>query len=433
MPELKPFTGVRYSSPSDISDLVCPPYDVISPAQQEALHARHPHNAVRLELAMSGRQAYEGVYDTFLQWLDEGVLQAEEAPSLYVYRQDFVAPGGEQLRVAGVLGALKLEPFGANSGVLPHEQTMAGPKEDRLALMRACPVNVSPIYAIYRGAGKLRAFLDDLESRPPAYGFTDDEGIHHRLWATSAPAEVDLLGDAVSDGPLVIADGHHRYETALAYHAEQRRDGPHDSMMCFCVDADVEDLVVLPYNRAVRTPAPEASIRSRLIESFEGKDVDVGEADALLARSTDDHPFVFRFRDSAVLAHVTDDQVIAGVGDRHPAWRSLDVVALHEVLLPAVAPDGLDDVRFAREPAEIARLVEEEGFSIGVLLRALDAPRIVDAAQSAERMPQKASYFWPKAITGLVFRPLRTRLAPEGTPQPDSVGGEPRPAPTPPS
>jgi uncharacterized protein (DUF1015 family) len=405
MPELKPFTGVRYSSSSDISDLVCPPYDVISPAQQEALHGRHPHNAVRLELAMSGREAYEGVYETFRAWLDEGVLRTEEAPSLYVYRQDFVAPGGELRRVAGVLGALKLEPFGASSGVLPHERTMAGPKEDRLALMRACPVNVSPIYAIYRGAGKLQAFLDGLEPRPPAFRFTDDEGIRHRLWVTSVPGEVDLVGDAVSDGPLVIADGHHRYETALAYHAEQERDGPHDSMMCFCVDADVEDLVVLPYNRAVRTSVPEASIRSMLIESFEGKDVDVGKADALLAGSSDDHPFVFRFRDSAVLAHVTDDQVIAVVGDRHPAWRNLDVVALHEVLLPEVAPDS-DDVRFSRDPAEIARLVEKEGFSFGVLLRALDAPRIVDAAQSGERMPQKASYFWPKAVTGLVFRPL---------------------------
>ena len=422
MPELKPFTGVRYSSSSDISELVCPPYDVISPAQQEALYARHPHNAVRLELAMSGREAYEGVYDTFLEWLDEGVLRAEEAPSLYVYRQDFVAPGGERRRVAGVLGALKLEPFG--SGVLPHERTMAGPKEDRLALMRACPVNVSPIYAIYRGAGKLQAYLDGLEPRPPAYGFTDDEGIHHRLWVTSAPAEVDLLGDAISVGPLVIADGHHRYETALAFNAEQKRDGPHDSMMCFCVDADVEDLVVLPYNRAVRTSAPEASIRSTLIESFEGKVVDVDEADALLARSGDDHPFVFRFRDSAVLAHVTDDQVIAGVGDRHPAWRNLDVVALHEVLLPAVAPEGLDDVRFSRDPAEIAGLVEEEGFSFGVLLRALDAPRIVDAARSGERMPQKASYFWPKAITGLVFRPLRTSPAPRGARRSSLVGGD---------
>jgi uncharacterized protein (DUF1015 family) len=423
MPELKPFTGVRYSSSSDISDLVCPPYDVISPAQQEALHGRHPHNAVRLELAMSGREAYEGVYDTFVAWLDEGVLRADEAASFYVYRQDFVTPGGERRRVAGVLGALKLEPFGARSGVLPHERTMAGPKKDRLALMRACPVNVSPIYAIYRGAGKLHAFLDGLEPRPPAYGFTDDEGIRHRLWVTSAPEEVDLLGDAVSDGPLVIADGHHRYETAIAYHAEQDRDGPHDSMMCFCVDADVEGLVVLPYNRAVRTPAPEASIRSKLMESFDGKDVDMGEVDALLARSSQDHPFVFRFRDSAVVANVTDDQVIAGVGERHPAWRNLDVVALHEVLLPAVAPDGLDDIRFSREPAEIARLVEDEGFSFGILLRALDAPRVVDAAQSGERMPQKASYFWPKAVTGLVFRPLE-RLSASGAPRRSPVSGK---------
>jgi uncharacterized protein (DUF1015 family) len=406
MPELGPFTGVRYSS-SDISDLVCPPYDVISPAQQDALHARHPHNAVRLELAKSGRAAYEGVYETFLAWLDEGVLQVEDAPSFYVYRQDFVAPDGEHRRVAGVLGALKLEPFGAGSGVLPHERTMAGPKEDRLALMRACPVNVSPIYAIYRGGGGLQPFLDSLEARPPAYRFTDDEGILHRLWVVSAPAEVDLLSEALSAGPLVIADGHHRYETALAYHAEQESDGPHDSMMSFCVDADVEELVVLPYNRVARISTSDDSVRAVLVQSFQGSDIDIREADSLLARSRDYHPFVFRFRDSAVLAHVTDDQVIAAVGERHPAWRNLDVVALHEVLLPTVAPGGLGDLRFSRDPAEIARLVEEEGFSFGILMRALKAPEIVDVARSGERMPQKASYFWPKAATGLVFRSLK--------------------------
>jgi uncharacterized protein (DUF1015 family) len=406
MPELRPFTGVRYSS-SDISDLVCPPYDVISPAQQDALHARHPHNAVRLELAKSGRAAYEGVYETFLAWLDEGVLQVEDAPSIYVYRQDFVAPDGERRRVAGVLGALKLEPFGAGSGVLPHERTMAGPKEDRLALMRACPVNVSPIYAIYRGGGRLQPYIDSLEARPPAYRFTDDEGILHRLWVVSALAEVDLLSDALSAGPLVIADGHHRYETALAYHAEQESDGPHDSMMSFCVDADVEELVVLPYNRVARISISDDSVRAVLVQSFQGSDIDIREADSLLARSRDDHPFVFRFRDSAVLAHVTDDQVIAAVGERHPAWRNLDVVALHEVLLPTVAPGGLGDLRFSRDPAEIARLVEEEGFSFGILMRALKAPEIVDVARSGERMPQKASYFWPKAATGLVFRSLK--------------------------
>jgi uncharacterized protein (DUF1015 family) len=406
MPELRPFTGVRYSS-SDISDLVCPPYDVISPAQQDALHARHPHNAVRLELAKSGRAAYEGVYETFLAWLDEGVLQVEDAPSIYVYRQDFVAPDGERRRVAGVLGALKLEPFGAGSGVLPHERTMAGPKEDRLALMRACPVNVSPIYAIYRGGGRLQPYIDSLEARPPAYRFTDDEGILHRLWVVSALAEVDLLSDALSAGPLVIADGHHRYETALAYHAEQESDGPHDSMMSFCVDADVEELVVLPYNRVARISTSDDSVRAVLVQSFQGSDIDIREADSLLARSRDDHPFVFRFRDSAVLAHVTDDQVIAAVGERHPAWRNLDVVALHEVLLPTVAPGGLGDLRFSRDPAEIARLVEEEGFSFGILMRALKAPEIVDVARSGERMPQKASYFWPKAATGLVFRSLK--------------------------
>ncbi|HEV3472458.1 MAG TPA: DUF1015 domain-containing protein, partial [Actinomycetota bacterium] len=152
MPRLEPFAGIRYSS-TELRDLICPPYDIISPDLQHRLYDRDPRNAVRLELARGeGEERYRSAAATFDEWLDDGTLTVDE-PSLYVYRQDFVGPDGDRRRVVGVIGALTLEPFGRDAGVLPHERTMPGPKKDRLALMRACPVNVSPIYAIYRGSG----------------------------------------------------------------------------------------------------------------------------------------------------------------------------------------------------------------------------------------------------------------------------------------
>jgi uncharacterized protein (DUF1015 family) len=406
MPELKPFKGIRYSSSADLKDLTCPPYDIISPDDQDRLHERHANNAVRLELARPDPtgEKYRSVSSTFQRWMTEGVLEEESSEALYVYRQDFEGPDGVRRRVVGVLGALELEPFGTDSGVLPHEQTMAGPKADRLALMRALPVNVSPIYAIYRGAGGLAPFFEALENRPTDARFADDSGILHRLWVIRAPAELTMLSDAIRSGPLVIADGHHRYETALGFHQERAGEpGDHGSIMCFCVDADSEGLVVLPYNRAVRTTIPR-DIEATLVERFSAVPA-AGPADTVLAGSTADHPMIFVTTGGETLVEISDAQVVDTVGERHPAWRALDVVALHQLVLPALFPEGDIELSFSKDPDHIRKLVSA-GWTAGVLLRAISAAAIVDVAGSGERMPQKASYFWPKAITGLVFHSL---------------------------
>lgn len=410
MPRLSAFRGVRYAAPENLKTLTCPPYDVISPEHQGELYERDPHNAVRLELprAESGRERYEAAAATFAEWVRTGVLREDETEALYVYRQDFVGDDGRARRIIGCMGALALEPFGDSSGVLPHERTMPGPKQDRLALMRACPVNISPIYAIYRASGALRPFYDGLENRPTAGRFQDDQGILHRLWPITAPAEIDLLSSAIGGGPLVIADGHHRYETALAFHDELEAAGEaggHDSILCFCVDADSEELVVLPYNRALRSPASEEDMRARLDRW--GASPAGDDAAAALESADHDHPFVVVLASGSWLFGITDEAVVRAVGERHPAWRKLDVVALHEAVLPALLPEGIDEITFTKDAVEVTRLVRDEGWSAGMLLRALAAADIVDVAQSGERMPQKASYFWPKAVTGLVFRPLQ--------------------------
>ncbi|MFP5297748.1 MAG: DUF1015 family protein [Actinomycetota bacterium] len=402
MPEFKPFRGIRYSASAEMKDLACPPYDIISPQEQDELHERHPHNAVRLELAkQAGPDGYAKVADLFASWLADGILEQDGEPSFYVYRQDLTGPDGDRRRIIGTIGALGLEEFGSDAGVLPHERTMPGPIEDRLALLDALQVNVSPIYAIYRGGGALEPFYTDLENRPTEARFADAGQVLHRLWKVTAPAEIEMLAANVSSHTLVIADGHHRYETALTYHrANEGKPGEHDSIMCFCVDADVAGLVVLPYNRALRASEDVHEALAAVAAT------PAGDPEEALRTSASDHPFVFVTEQGEMLVEVPDAEVVEAVGERAEAWRALDVVALHEALLPKMFPSGVKEFRFSKDPDEIRRLVSEEGWTAGVLLKALDAAQIVDVARSGERMPQKASYFWPKAVTGLVFRSL---------------------------
>lgn len=398
MPELTPFHGVRYSPKEKTASVTCPPYDIISPSQQRDLYALDPHNAVRLELpAGDGLERYEAAAQTFDEWLADGTLVRDAEPSLYVYRQDFVYEGSAH-HVTGVVGALRLEPFGSDSGVLPHERTMEGPKADRLALMRALPVNVSPIYSIYRGHGAISEFLDSLTHRPTAARFEDHDDILHRMWVITAPAEVELLADAVGSTALVIADGHHRYETALAYATESGHPDA-TSIMSLCVDADSAQLIVLPYHRLLKAPHIEESLRNARAAPIDG------DPDAMLRASSADHAFAFVTRDGAYAIEVSDEDVVAVVGARHPAWRSLDVVALHEVVLPRVFED-VEVVAFTKDRTTVEQSVAAGSADCGVLLRPLHASDVVDVARSGERMPQKASYFWPKAVTGLVFHPL---------------------------
>lgn len=409
MPHVRPFRAVRYSDTTNLKNLVCPPYDVISSVEQRRLHDRDPNNAVHLELASAGYDRDERnrtAAETFWRWLDEGVLRRDRGASFSIYRQDFVGADGRRRRVAGVIGALDLEPLGERSGVLPHERTMPGPIIERLSLMRALPVNTSPIYAIYRGEGGLTPFLDSLEHRPTASRFADEHGTLHRLWVIQAPAELETLAEALKPGPLVIADGHHRYETALAFSRQQTGPGGHEAVLCFCVDADSEDVTVLPYHRALLTGVAPESLLDRLAASYPATPISAEDGAEALADSAADHPFLWHTNAGDVLIEVSDADVVTVLGNKARAWRDLDVVALHEAVFREVLPEGTRDLRFSKDAAEIRRLVDGEHFDAGVILRPIDPTDVVEVARSGERVPQKASYFWPKALTGLLFRPL---------------------------
>ncbi|MGH9281682.1 MAG: DUF1015 domain-containing protein, partial [Acidimicrobiales bacterium] len=253
MPELRPFPGVRYTLADGLlDDVLAPPYDVIGPDERPRLVERSDHNAVRLELpaAEGGADPYQVAAGLWEEWQAEGVLQADEEDSFYVYRMGYRDEAGQPRQATGVLGALQLSTLDEGH-VLPHEHTTPKAKADRLDLLRATRANLSPIWVLSPTPG-----LSELCERPgpPDARGTDDGGVHHRLWRVSQPGVVEAVSAAVAANPVIIADGHHRYETALAYRDERRAAkggaaGAYDAVLAWVVEATEDQLTVAPTHR----------------------------------------------------------------------------------------------------------------------------------------------------------------------------------------
>ncbi|MGI9023285.1 MAG: DUF1015 family protein, partial [Acidimicrobiales bacterium] len=254
MPRFEPFAGVRYDTDRvSLDEVAAPPYDVIDAAEREKLGSRSPWNVVHVDLAQpsDGRDRYETASCRLHEWLEEGVLATDPEPAFYVYKMGYRDDDGTVRQTSGLIGALELTPPG-QGGVLPHEQTMSRPKDDRLNLLRACRANVSPIWCLSLAEG-LSALCD--VAGPPLARCTDEEGVHHRLWRVTQPAVLAAVADTVASAPVVIADGHHRYETSLAWQQEVRAangdaPGDHDLVLAYVVELADDQLSVGPIHRA---------------------------------------------------------------------------------------------------------------------------------------------------------------------------------------
>jgi uncharacterized protein (DUF1015 family) len=272
VPEIRPFRALRYASEMvpDLGPVVSPPYDVISPAFQRELAARHPRNVVRLDLPVdepgdAEDDRYRRAAHTLAAWRSDGTLRKDPRPAVYVYEQAYRVPGGEAARIQrGFFGRLRLEPFGPGAGVLPHERTLAGPREDRYKLLRATCANLSPVVGLYADpSGRTQALLAAIAGRPADADVTDDDGVRHRLWVAPVAVEgVDEdpareLAALAGREPITIADGHHRYETALRYRDERRstrageEEPAYDFLLALLLETTGEPLTVLPTHRVV--------------------------------------------------------------------------------------------------------------------------------------------------------------------------------------
>jgi uncharacterized protein (DUF1015 family) len=386
----------------DLDDVIAPPYDVIAPDEQLDLERRSPYNSVRVELPSDddGRSRYAVARDLLTAWRGDGILAADPAPALYGYRMGYRDADGGQRLTTGVIAAVGLEPPGAG-GILPHEQTTPKAKTDRLELLRATATNLSPIWllSLAPGLSDLVGSVSGLRRAGEVVRARDDDGVLHELWPITEPASIAAVAASVGSAPLVIADGHHRFETALAYRDERRHDvggsdGPYDLVMALVVELSEDQLAVGAIHRLLGGLPAGFDLPAALGPSF--RLTPTGAADATIGE---------RMASAGAMALITpggtwllrpSEEVTAA------APQDLDASRL-EVALGALPPHRLE---YQHGWDRAAAAVSRGDAQAAVLLRPASVAAIAATGRGGARMPAKTTFFWPKPRTGLVFRPL---------------------------
>lgn len=438
MPEIRPFRALRFEPDvvGDLAAVISPPYDVISPALQRELAARHPKNVVRLdlppdELGDGPDDRYRRAARTFAAWRSDGSFHKDPRPSLYVYEQTYRVPGTSVERTQrGFFGRLRLEAFGPGRGVLPHERTLSGPKEDRYRLLRATGANFSPVIGIYADAsGSAARRLADVAAGSPAIDLVDDDAVRHRLWVLPADGSPDgpvaTLTAAAGATPITIADGHHRYETALRYRDERRasrsgeEDPAYDYILMLFLEMTAQPLTVLPTHRVIRGLGEDgsSSLWSSLAELFSVQRVERGtELEAAFGPAGLAVGGAGRFglwtRSGGAILEARRAAFEPWLPAGGEALRRLDVTLLQVALDrlcgidPAATAAG-GRVAYTKSAAEALGWVDvaEEGADAAFLLEPTPVAEIAAVAAAGDVMPQKSTYFHPKPVTGLIINP----------------------------
>jgi len=444
MAEIAPFRALRYN-PRVVPDLklvVAPPYDVISPEAQERYHARHPHNVVRLILSKEGRAGtpgedrYARAARTFAAWQAEGVLTRDAEPAIYVSEQEFSLGEGHRLRRRGLMALVRLARY-EEKIVFPHERTFAKYREDRLRLMRACPANLDPVFGFYPAPdGPVRAILDRCMEADPLVQLVDEDGIRHRMWMLRDPAALAGLARAFRDKPIIIADGHHRYETALNFREERRAQDrapsgagplrPHDFVLMYLVSAEDPGLLILPTHRVIRQrPALAGEPMRRALERhFRIEPIPLDPVSPLMSlrigladvhrRRRDGVSFgLYAGGGELLVLELTDDSVSRDLvaSGRSPEFARLDVAILHGLLIEGILgiqPTGQADdaIQYTRDEGAALAAVASGEAHLALFQNPPRVAQVQAVALAGERMPQKSTFFYPKVLSGLLIHPL---------------------------
>lgn len=445
--EVKPFAGLRYAVDrvGSLGLVTCPPYDVISDEQREELYSRCEYNVVRLVLgkAYDSDDEFDNRYTRaaalLRQWRCDGILRRDPEPALYAYEQLFEV-GGNQYTRFGFIAAVGLQDFGVG-GILPHEQTLSKPKADRLQLMRATRCNLSPIFGIYSDeSGSIEAALRDQASNTEALVVLDDSGTVNRIWAVSDRGAIEAVRRGMQDSQILIADGHHRYETSLNYQREVRQKLgltdesqriPSDYTMMMLVNMHGTGLVVLPTHRVIHglndldpavlvaecakwfdveeaDPKRLADIEDmtpeRFLDSLSG-DVKPAADTPIFGLYVAGRLYLLKLRDRSKVESLMD-------ASRSEAWRRLDVSVLHSVIIGHIMNISDEDqlhqknLKYTRSLREAVSLVDSGQCQVALLLNPTSVDEVRQVALAGETMPQKSTYFYPKLLTGLVLRSL---------------------------
>ncbi|MDO8142410.1 MAG: DUF1015 domain-containing protein [Candidatus Brocadiales bacterium] len=433
---IKPFQGLRYNQDviADMSSVVTPPYDVISPQEQERYYQIHPNNIIRLDFGkdFSGdtekTNKYTRAAEFLNNWRKQGILKQEDAPAISIYDQEFLF-GNRRLIRRGFIALVKLEPFDKGY-IYPHEQTLPGPKADRLKLTQSCQANLSSIFALFPDENnEVDNYLSTVALTKPEVEFTDDTEVKNKLWVIKEKQAVDKLVALVREKPLFIADGHHRYETSLAYREQMRTENgrlgddlPLDYVMMVCVSMNNPGLQILPAHRLVRNIKDFNfdRILNSLKESFTveliGKGCRVEDFMPRLNAETRGHTFVMYAgqEDTYYRLQLSNEKLLDTVfANDHPEWRHLDAGILHSAVIHKILGIHSTDValkdyvKYVKEETDAVSLVKSGQYQLAFFLRPTRIEQVREIAMSRKVMPPKSTYFYPKLITGIVINSLK--------------------------
>ncbi|HEX6651344.1 MAG TPA: DUF1015 domain-containing protein [Thermoleophilaceae bacterium] len=416
MADIQPLRTLRYdtSVAGALGDLVAPPYDVIDDAMRAELAGRSEHNVVRLDLP----ESYEGAAETLADWREAGVLVDEDEPAMWALRQDYTAPDGSERTRTGFFARVRVEDYGAGR-IRPHERTHPGPREDRLRLTRATRANLSPIFSLFPdSSGGARETLGQVTSEEPFAEVTDDEGTRNTLWRVADPDRIAALQGALADAELLIADGHHRYETARVYADEIGGEGDHRYVLMLLVALEDPGLLIFPTHRLLSGLKEDADKQIAIAETAR-RDFDIEELsgprelepspgnDRVTFGYMDSHfkrPFRFTLKDQSIA-----DEALPGMPE---PYRKLDTAVLEAVFLRGALHMSEDDIShlhgldYSKNLDDAIERVETGKADAGFFMRPTPVEQVREVAATGESMPPKSTYFYPKVPTGLVFNPL---------------------------
>lgn len=432
-----PFRGVLFNQEKAgaVAELVCPPYDIISHDEQQALYRTNSHNIIRLEYGLespadtAADNRYTRAAATLDEWLRTDILRRDDDPAFYVYEMEFRA-GGKVRRLRGLICLVRIEDY--DTGIIkPHETTLSGPKTDRLNLLRACNASFSQIFSLIPDpGGNIRGVLADTRDKAPLRVKTS-EGVTHRVWKLADRNGIDTIVRAAADVPLFIADGHHRYDTALNYRNERRTaqgsfSGGEGFNFVSMFLACIEDpgLTILPAHRALfnLTDFDPERFEKDLNRYFNIERIDFTKKTEAADRHTvmetlahrADHAHAFGMRVAEensyyLLTLRSEADLDAVIPDRSPAYRKLDVSILHHLIIDRLLGISMDthklglNIEYIKEADDAVDRVESGKAQIIFLMNPTKVTEVRDVAAGGERMPQKATYFYPKLLTGLVL------------------------------
>jgi uncharacterized protein (DUF1015 family) len=408
---VEPFRALHYDRDrtGGLQDVVAPPYDVIDAGQRAALLARSPYNVVEIDLP-TGEDPYAHAAELFGQWQHDGVLVRDEEPALWALAQDYTGPDGQRRTRHGFFARVKVEDYGPGR-IRPHERTHPGPKEDRLRLTRATRANLSPIFSLYDDpAGAAWGALAPHLEQAPWAEVTDEDGTTHRLWRVADAGAAEAVAAALAPAELLIADGHHRYETARVYREE---GGAGHVLMCLVALQD-PGLTVFPTHRLITSldDRRRESLRATIQRDFDISPVDAEQLEpngdgAVRMGYLDAHhrrPLMLTLRDQAIAD--------AALPDKPEPYRRLDTAVLEALVLQGALGMTEDDIShlhgldYARDLAQARERVESGAAEAAFFMGATPVERVRDVAATGESMPPKSTYFFPKVLTGMVFNPL---------------------------